>query len=169
MILNPYVKFKKILYSLVQSSLMSFDCTCILDLRPVVSGCVASVKSVTFSQLSLTVKQIVKIWINVLIVSRKPYSYQDGAYLQRYLAAEFLCIGFNIPFNTFQVISRWCLLVTESMITTLKCYLNKISHRMISHPVSYSDNRSFNFCTKISFMCRALDKEASTSNLKSQI
>ena len=31
----------------------------------------------------------------------------------------FFCIGFNVPFNTFQVISGRCLLVTEGMITTL--------------------------------------------------
>ena len=28
------------------------------------------------------------------------------------------CIGFNVPFNTFQVIPGRCLLVTEGMITT---------------------------------------------------
>ena len=31
----------------------------------------------------------------------------------------FFGIGFNVPFNTFQVISGQCLLVTEGMITTL--------------------------------------------------
>ena len=33
--------------------------------------------------------------------------------------AHLFCSGFNVPFNTFQVISGRCLLVTEIMITTL--------------------------------------------------
>ena len=45
-------------------------------------------------------------------------------------------IGFNIPFNTFQVISGQCLLITECMTTTLKYCLNEISHSMNSRMIS---------------------------------
>ena len=41
----------------------------------------------------------------------------------------FFCIGLNVPFNTFHVIPGLCLLVTEGMITTLRCCLTEISHR----------------------------------------
>ena len=37
----------------------------------------------------------------------------------RHTRYDFFFIGFNVPFNTFQVTSGRCLLVTEGMITTL--------------------------------------------------
>ena len=42
-----------------------------------------------------------------------PFSYHSNS------TDTFFCIGFNVPFNKFQVISGRCLLVTEGMLTTL--------------------------------------------------
>ena len=65
---------------------------------------------------------------------------------RRSVHINLFCIGFNVPFNTFQVISGLCLLETEGMITTSQCYLTEISHRkysrMKSRPVSSNGSTS---------------------------
>ena len=49
----------------------------------------------------------------VIIISKSEYTcYYGGQYFV-------FCIGFNVPFNTFQAISGRCLLVTEGMIASL--------------------------------------------------
>ena len=51
----------------------------------------------------------------IKIEIRKPSSFTVYIFIYAFLGG----IGLNIPFNTFQVISGRCLLVTEGMITTL--------------------------------------------------
>ena len=48
----------------------------------------------------------------------------------------FLKISFNVHSNTFQVISGWCLLVTEDIMITLFCRLTEISNHRHNHIIS---------------------------------
>ena len=56
-----------------------------------------------------------------------------------------LCIEFNFPFNTFQVISGWCLLVTKSMINHLYCHHSRMIPCLI---IIYSGNANVERITK---------------------
>ena len=79
---------------------------------------------------------------------------------------------FNLPFNTFQVISGQWLLVTEGMITTLYSLKYHIPGIVIWYPPPptvtsyYSGNWSPSFCVElhVPFICQAFDKEASTTD-----
>ena len=62
----------------------------------------------------------------------------------------------GIPSNTFQVISGQCLLVTEGMITILKCCPTEISHCRHSHMIS-AQRQSTSSCVELPFICQALD------------
>ena len=82
----------------------------------------------------------------------------------------FVCIGFNIPFNTFQVIPGWYLLVTEGMITTLECCLTEISYHRHSlwYPAQshYSGNWSTSLCVDLPFICWTVYPNRVTSYLQ---
>ena len=63
-----------------------------------------------------------------------------------------------------QVISGWCLFLTEGMITTVSLKYHTagtvVWYLVRSH---YSGNGSTSFCVELPFICRAFDKGASTT------
>ena len=75
-----------------------------------------------------------------------------------------LFLGLSSLSTHFQVTSGRCLLLTEGMITTLQCCLTEISHRRHSCMKSRPDTLFWinQFLRRTNFICRALDKEAST-------
>ena len=75
---------------------------------------------------------------------------------------SFFCIGYNAPFNPFQIISGLCLLVTDNHFIVLSHWKYHTADTVVLYPAQShnSDSWSTSFC---------VDKGASTSNLKSLV
>ena len=78
------------------------------------------------------------------------------------------CIGFNIPFNRFQFISGQCLIVFRGHVSLT--YHNADIFDLWYPTRSYFyGSRSTSFGVEVPFLCRTLDKGASTTNSKSLV
>ena len=99
-----------------------------------------------------------------------PFGIQNQISLRYWIL--FFSIGFNIPFNTFQVISGQCLFVTEGMIVLCHCSITPQAQSYDippGHSIQAMCRPVFALNCPLHCICRALDKGASTTNFKSLV